>query len=83
MKKKSKLSKHFEFQEKIAIDYFLIKFTQFEKNGSMSILLSRGNLKIQVHFRNEVFSRLFLFRIWTAQFGCPVADELQLNSKST
>ena len=45
--------KNFEFVEQFIMDTFLLKLTQFEKNGSISktfILL--GNLIVSFYFQN-------------------------------
>ena len=42
-----------EFQEKFMMCAFVIKLTQFEKNGLIDkTFISLGNLRIEYHFRN-------------------------------
>ena len=79
--------KLFEFVEKLMMDTFLLKLTQFEKTGSIrTTFISLGNLIIYFHFRNQksiTFFVTFTFLLFDSGVCLPFNNVNALNLKKS
>ena len=75
----------FKFAEKIRMDNFSLKVTQFEKTGSIGkTFISLGNLIINLHFRNQksiTFFVTFTLLLFDSGVCLPFNKRNELNLK--